>query len=112
VKHRSRLVRVYSILGAVPFPQGGSHTATIASHTGYTEDMRQVLPVVQEVLLGMMATQRGNAALREDEDYRNPDALLDALEAWVRLRQGQQWASSSFPVSPLYFYKKNEESDE
>jgi hypothetical protein len=106
-KERQRIGRLYDLIDAVPFPASGTKSTTIAGLGGYAEDMRQFTPAIKAVLLGIMALDCGNKELIEDEDYKNPDEMLTAMELWVNLRSSQQWQGQ--PVDIASFYKRRQD---
>jgi hypothetical protein len=105
---RQRIDRLYNLIERVPFPASGTKTTAIAGLSGYAEDMRQFIPAIREVLFAMMAIDCGNPELIEDEDYKNPDEMLAAIEAWVALRASQQWAGQPREIKQFYKHAQGE----
>jgi hypothetical protein len=105
-KERSRIDRLYDVIEKVPLPISGTRSTTIASISGYTEDMREFMPAVKAVLMGIMAIDSRNEELVEDEDYKNPDELLTAIEKWIAVRNAEDWRTSVLSI--MSFYKVGE----
>jgi hypothetical protein len=90
-KERSRLIAMWKLSSAVPFPKNGLGAAT-SSMRGmviYQADMREFIQGVNLFYQGVLMEGRGG--LEEGIDYENPDLIIRALQSWVKCRQQHDW---------------------
>jgi CRISPR/Cas system CSM-associated protein Csm4 (group 5 of RAMP superfamily) len=82
---RKRIERIRKILAAVPLPHNGKGGKTASSWgaIAYSEDMRTVLPLINEAILSL------TTGLPE---YDAELALTNA-EAYITQRAREQWAT-------------------
>lgn len=90
---RNRLVRLQSILEAVPFSASGMATTTGYGAIMFEQDMRALRPYLRKAIEGMVL--QGNAYLTEGLDFENPDDMLSAIEAWIDKRKTEGWQDAS-----------------
>lgn len=107
-KDRERITRLYSIIENIPFPASGSKSTTISGIAGYTQDMREMTPAIIRVLSGMCYESLNNPEFVVDEDYKDPDRMLLAMETWIKRRNQDQWEGRAPEL--MQFYKPDEES--
>lgn len=88
-KDRERLGRLYQLIDAVPFASGGTASLTVAGLAGFEQDMKAFIPAVRQAIYGLLVN--GFEDWEEGVDYHDPDLTLDALEAWIEKRKGEQW---------------------
>jgi hypothetical protein len=108
---RVRLTRLYSVLSAVPFPASGDQTTTRSGLGGYTMDMREMTPAVTKVMIGMCCASLANPEIVVEEDYKDPDRLLTAIEQWIAVRGKAGWQGVPPEIMTFYERLRSEQTD-
>jgi len=94
---RSNLSRLRTALTAIPFPQDGSgaKTASLEGMVSYQKDMREAVPMICAVFMGMAL--QGLDDFEEGWDYKAPQQALAILEEWIEKRESESWELMSWP---------------
>lgn len=91
-KSRQRLVALYELSGAVPFPASGSQSTTIAGMSSYVEDMRYFQPRFNNIMMSLLEEEAGIA--QDDMTFGDPDTLIVALKMWIDQRVQEGWETN------------------
>lgn len=103
IKERDMLLDLFSILTKVPFPHDGmgEKTASAKGAFDYSEDMHALVPMIQQLLMGMVTVDNLNRdpnlrdEYEEGWDYHDPALTLKAIQNWIKMRIDQRWESPS-----------------
>lgn len=99
IKERDYLLDLQKILSKVPFPHDGmgEKTLSIPGFIEYVEDQRALVPMIQQLLNGMIIKDNIRrypdigGDYEEGWDYHDPSLTLKAIEKWFELRIKQKW---------------------
>ena len=84
-KDRETVIRIRKIIKAVPLPHNGhgGKTASTLGAISYAEDMRVILPYVNDVLFSLVTG--------DDEDTERD---IEKVEEYIKRRNAEQWKSN------------------
>ena len=101
IKERDLMMDLGAILTKVPFPHDGmgSKTSSVEGHLDYSEDMHALIPMIQQLLMGMTTVDNLRRfpeladEYQEGWDYHDPALTLKAIQEWLKMRVSQKWES-------------------
>jgi hypothetical protein len=92
-KDRERIVKLYELAGAIPFPASGSRTTSMAGLGEFAQDMRYFQPKYHTILLAILEEDAGLAG--DDLTFGRADDLIAELQEWVAKRKECNWSAMS-----------------